>query len=138
MYDLASASTSSSARSRSARACSTAASAPAHFAVESLATFSSRADAMAMTAAAAEPLAGTGRSDARPSMSEASRPSAPCGSVVADLSFAFGDVLAELLVDARVDARVGILLEHLLPADCSDDVSGLCAHAIPSIEVLGR
>src|SRR6266446_2643130 len=135
MYELASASTSSAARSRSACACSSAASALAHLAVESLATFSSSADAMAMTAAAAEPLAGTGLSEARPSRSAPKRPSA---SVVADLRFALGDELPQLLVNARVDAGIGILLEHLLPARGSNHVSRLCTHAIPAVEVFGR
>ena len=103
-----------------------------------LAAFSSRAAATAMTAAAADPPAGTGRSDARPSRSALIRSSGPCASVVADLSLAPGDELAQLLVDARVDAGVGVLLEHLLPAGRGDDVSGLRAHAIPSVEVLGR
>src|SRR5882724_9038737 len=103
MYEVASASTSSSARRRRAWASSSAASALAHIAVESLATFSSSAEAMAMTAAAAEPLAGTGLSEARPSSREANRPAAPLPSVVADLRFALRHVLAQLLVDAGVD-----------------------------------
>src|ERR1035437_4918914 len=123
---------------RSACARSRTAAAPSQWRRDSWAAFSSSAAAITTPAAAAEPPAGAGWSDAMASTRWLSRPFSEGRSVVADLRLAPGDELAQLLVDSRVDARVGVFLEDLLPARCSHHVGRLRTHAVPPVEVLGR
>src|SRR5260370_24776953 len=92
------------------------------------ATFRRSAAAVATTDAAAEPLAGAGRSDAI----------ASSRSGVAELLLAPGDELLELLVDRGVDPGVRIFGQHLLPSLGRDDVGRASAEALPAIVVLGR
>src|SRR5690348_4974520 len=97
------------------------------------ATFWSSAAEAATTAAAADPLAGAGCAEAS---SPRRRPNLDSG--IADLQLPPGDELLQRLVDARVDAGVGILREHLLPALRGDDVGWARSESLPAVEVLGR
>src|SRR5450756_2248535 len=101
---------SSSLCNRSACARLRTAAASSQWRSDSWAAFSSSAAAITTPAAAAEPPAGAGWSDAMASTRWLSRPLSDGTSGVADLQLAPGDELAQLLVDTRVDARVGVLL----------------------------